>query len=221
MLRTRLRVVPHIMRACLESLAGWKTTLSPSSLAATWSLRSRWRSPSLPLADSLRPLIWMVTPAGIATGDLPTRDMVRSSIDSTQDLAADIGGPGLVVGHDAARRRQDGDAQPVVDARQIRDLRVDAAARLRDAIDLADDGRAVVVLQLDLELGRRLAAVGRGKAADVALALQHLQHVRPQLRRRAGHVLHARPLSVADACQHIAEWVGHRHFPRPSFTSST
>src|SRR4030095_9249272 len=126
MLRTRLRVVPHIMRACLESLAGLKTTLSPSSLAPTWSLRLRWSSPSLPLADSLAPLIWMVTPAGIATGDLPTRDMVRSSIDATQDLAADVGGPGLVVRHDAARRRQDGDPEPVVDARKVRDLRIDA-----------------------------------------------------------------------------------------------
>src|SRR5262249_55912644 len=159
-----------IMRACFESLAGWKTTLSPSSLALTWSLRSRCRSPSLPFADSLRALIWMVTPAGIATGDLPTRDMIRSSIDSTQDLAADIGGPRLVVRHDAARRRQNGNSESVVDARQVRDLRIHAAARLGNAIDLADDGRALVVLQLDLELGCAFAAIGRRKAADVPLA---------------------------------------------------
>src|SRR5262249_12074767 len=174
MLRTKLRVVPHIMRACFESLAGLKTTLSPSSLAATWSLRLRCSSPSLPLAESLRSLIWMVTPAGIATGYLPTRDMVRSSIDATQDFAADISGPGFIVRHHATRRRQDGDSQSVVDARQIGDLGINPAPRLGDAIDLADYRRTLVVFQFDLELGRRIAAVAWRVAADIALPRQHL-----------------------------------------------
>src|SRR5262249_33160572 len=156
------------MRACFESLAGLKTTLSPSSLAATWSLRLRCNSPSLPFADSLRSLIWMVTPAGIATGYLPTRDMVQSSIDATQDFAADIGGPGLVVGHDAARRRQDRDSQSVVDAGQVGDLRINPTPRLGDAIDLADYRCTLVVFQLDLELGRRIAAIAWREAADIA-----------------------------------------------------
>src|SRR5271167_3327107 len=94
----------------------------------------------------------MLTPCGMTTGCLPTRDMAVSSEYAAENLAADIGGAGLVVRHHAARRRQDGDAEAVVDAGQVGNARVDAAARRRDAVDLADDGLAVDVLELDREL---------------------------------------------------------------------
>jgi hypothetical protein len=45
--------------------------------------------------------------------------MVRTPAD---DFAADIGGTRLGVGHDAARRGQDRDAEPVEVARQLADL---------------------------------------------------------------------------------------------------
>src|ERR1051325_184096 len=52
---------------------------------------------------------------------------------AAQHLAADIGGAGFVVGQDAARSRQDRDAEPAIDARQVHELRINAAAGLRDA----------------------------------------------------------------------------------------
>src|SRR5215813_12386976 len=156
MLRVRFRAVPHIMRACLESLTGAKTTLPSSTFTVTCSLTSRCSSPSLPLAESRRPASCTVTPVGTVTGFLPTRDIVESSINPAKDLAADVGGAGLVVRHDAARRRQDRNPQAVVDAWQIGDARIHAASRLRHTADLADDRLAFVVLQLDLEPGMAL-----------------------------------------------------------------
>src|ERR1700731_229385 len=105
-----------------------------------------------------------------------TRHLVTSE-HAAEDLAADIGGAGLVVRHHAMRRRQDGDAQPVIDARQVGDLGIDASAGLRHAGDLADHRLAVDVFELDLELGDALAYFLALIAADIALALQHFQHV--------------------------------------------
>src|SRR5262245_6407775 len=203
MLRVRFRAVPHIMRACLESLTGVKTTLPPSTFTSTCSLTSRCSSPNLPLAESRRPASCTVTPAGTVTGFLPTRDIVESSINPAEDLAADVGGTGLVVRHDAARRRQDRNPQTVVDARQIGDARIDATPRLGHPADLADDRLAFVVLQLDPESGLALLVRSGREVADVALALQHVQHVRAQLRRRAQDARHLRLLPVADARQQI------------------
>src|SRR5262245_36286413 len=98
------------------------------------------------------------------------RDMSRSSKYRAQDLAADIGVARRVIRHDALRGRDDGDAEPVVDARQAVDRDVDAASGLRHPGDLADHRLAVEVLQLDVELGAAVL-LHRGVAADVALAL--------------------------------------------------
>ena len=43
------------------------------------------------------------------------------------------------------------------------------------------------------------------------LALQHVENVRPQPRRRHGHAVEARRLAVADAGQQIADGICHRH----------
>src|ERR1700756_3394012 len=140
MLRTRLRVVPHNMRACLVSPRGLTQTLLSSSLTSTSPERRRASSPSLPLAFSRPAAIDTVTPLGTATGFLPTRDMVVRPLEhAAEHFAADIGRARLVVRHDAPRRRQDRDAQPIVDARQLGHLRIDPPARPRDPGDLADD----------------------------------------------------------------------------------
>src|SRR5690242_4212742 len=126
------RVVPHSTRARLVSDLGFTTTLPSCTAAAISLLIGSFSVPSLPFAVSVCPATSTVTPCGMGTGYLPMRDMGLPSEDAAQDLAADIGGAGLVVRHDAARRRQDGDAQPVVDARQIGDPRINASAGLRD-----------------------------------------------------------------------------------------
>src|SRR5204863_2118347 len=107
------------------------------------------------------------------------------------DFAADIGGTRLGVGHDAARRGQDRDAESVEVARQLADLRIDAAARSGDALDLLDDRTAVVVLQLDAKLLHAGPQFLFEPAADVALALENIEHVGAQARSRSGHAFEA------------------------------
>src|ERR1700676_3425610 len=136
MLLTRARVVPHCMRARLVSDRGVTTTLPSCTMAPTSLATTSVSVPSLPLAVTVWPATSTVTPCGIGTGCLPTRDMGTSEY-AAEDLAADIGGAGLVVRHDASGRRQDRDAEPVVDAGQVGDARGDAPARRGDARDLA------------------------------------------------------------------------------------
>src|SRR5277367_6009599 len=116
MLLMRARAVPHCMRARLVSTLGVTVTLpSLTTAVMSWPTTS-FKVPSLPLAVTVWPATSMLTPCGMTTGCLPTRDMAVSSEYAAENLAADIGGAGLVVRHDAARRRQDGDAETVVDA---------------------------------------------------------------------------------------------------------
>src|SRR5690348_11236180 len=138
------------------------------------------------------------------------RHLVTSEY-AAEDFAADIGGAGLVVRHDAARRRQDGDAQPVIDARQVSDLGIDAPTGLRHAGDLADDRLAVDIFELDLELGDAVAYLLALISPDITLALQHFQHIGAESRRRRLDDGLVCPLPVANAGQHIAERIGHRH----------
>src|SRR5258708_28791628 len=120
MLRSRLRVVPHIMRACFVSRTGLTQSLPSSSLTST-SLDSRMASsPNLPFALISPVSSETVTPLGTATGFLPTRDIVRSLEHAAENLAADIGRPRLVVRHDPPRRGQDRVADAAVAARQPR-----------------------------------------------------------------------------------------------------
>src|SRR5215208_4705684 len=198
MLLTSARVVPHIARARFDSSFGAIVTL-PSAMLAVTSLPTTTDSvPSRPFAVSRSPARSTVTPSGIATGFLPMRDIAVSSKYPTQHLAADVGGTGLVVRHDAARGRQDRDAEPVIDPRQVRELRIDPPARLRDARNLADHRLAVDIFQLDLELRDAGTDLLLAEAADIALALQYLENVGAQAggRRRDDRVM--RPLAVAD-----------------------
>src|SRR4029077_838534 len=124
-----------------------------SSLAATSSVNRSESSPFGPFICTCWPSTAAVTPDGIATGLLPIFDMNSfpdPSEHRAENFAADVLLAGVVVGHNAFRRRQDRDTQAVIDARQVPHRRVDAAARLRHARDLADHRRAVEILELDL-----------------------------------------------------------------------
>src|SRR4051812_36743536 len=124
-----------------------------------------------------------------------------------------------MVRHHALRRRQDRDAEPVIDARQRLDRGIDTPARLRHAGDLADHRRAFEIFELDFELVASVLVRDRGVTADIAFALEHFEDALAQL--RAGHrdfrlVAHLR---VADAGNHVADWIVHSH--APLLTSST
>src|SRR3984885_14456008 len=188
MLAISARVVPHIMRAGVSWLCGVTETWLPSTLVSTRSDSFSCSSPSRPLAVNIPAAIATCTPCGISTGYLPTRDMPpllqNASEHAAEDFAADIGSAGLRIAHHATRRGQDGDAEAGIDPRQLLDLRIDAAARLGDPVDLLDDRLAFIVLQLDAQLRHAGAQFLGREAADIALATQHIQHVGAQLRRR-------------------------------------
>src|SRR3546814_15606521 len=52
---------------------------------------------------------------------------------------------------------------------------------------------------------------------DIAFALQDIEVVRTQLRRRRTHLRLPRPLSIADTRQQISEGIAHSHRPTSSY----
>src|SRR6185312_4945354 len=181
MLLTSARVVPHSARARLVSLRGATVTLPSATVASTSPCTVSDSEPSEPLAVSTWPARSTVTPLGMTTGFLPMRDIGPSSEYPAQHLAADLGDAGFAVRHDPARGRQDGDAQAVIDPRQVGELGIDAAAGLRHARDLADHRLAIDVFQLDLQLRDSRADRILAEPADVPLAAQNLEHIGAQL----------------------------------------
>ena len=150
---TRLRVVPHMVRDRRSSRARLHRDLAVLDLhlhvvgqgAASARRACPWRRGCAPAARPARP-----AGPGPDTCRRATSHAAPSE-HAAEHLAADIGGAGLVVAHHAARRGQDGDAEAVVELRQLLDLRIDAPARLGDAGDLLDGRLALGVLQLDVE----------------------------------------------------------------------
>src|SRR3712207_4366682 len=137
----------------------------------------RLRVPFGPFTASVWPSVVAVTPAGIATGFLPIRDI---SEHLRQHLAADILLTRFRVGENATRRRDDGDAEAVADPGQLLASRVDAAARLGHAGHVLDRRLSLEILQLDAQAlvsPKRFFAV----TADVALALKHVENAGAQL----------------------------------------
>src|ERR1035437_3386668 len=209
MLATSARVVPHIIRAACSLPRGTTFTWLPSTVASTCSVSASDISPSLPFAVSKPPTIATCTPAGISTGYLPTRDIGSLPSEyAAQDLAANIGSAGLGIAHHASRRGQNGNTEAGIDPRQFLDLRIDAPAGLRYPSDLLDHRLALLVLQLDAQLRHAAAQLLGREAANEALALQHIQHLRPQLGRRSHTRRMPRALRVTDAGQHIAQGIG-------------
>src|ERR1043166_8736702 len=189
----------------------------PSSRASTSSCSTSWSAPFGPFTFTVWPSTPAVTPDGTATAFLPMRDIAFSRLEHrAQDFAADVGLARVVIGHHALRGRHDGDPEAVVDARQIPDRGVHAAARLRHPRNVADHRRAVEILQLDLELGAAVRVFGGGIAADVTLVLEHLQHARAQARTGRRDLRLAAHLRVADAGEEIAERIVQSHASPPS-----
>src|SRR5512139_3792090 len=108
MLFTRVRERPHI--ACARGLSSrlastmvcpsWDGMISSARVQASWPLG--------PFTVTVCPAIVTWTPAGIATGFLPIRDIL---VDPADDFAAHVRLTGGRVGHDALGRRQDRDPE--------------------------------------------------------------------------------------------------------------
>src|SRR5205085_2153104 len=153
------------------------------------------------------PSVVAVTPEGSGTGRFPIRDILEYL---RQDFAADIVFARLGVRQHAARGRYDDRAEAVADARQLPRRRIDAAAGLRHARQMLDRRLALEIFELNAQalLPRKLFL---GIAADIAFALEHIEHARAQLRRRRQDRILARLLAVADAGEHVTQRIGHRH----------
>src|SRR3712207_1951856 len=172
--------MPHLARALFDWSRGSTFTVPFSITTETSSGTRKLSSPLAPFIFTVWPVTLAVTPDGTATGFLPTRDISVSYVlyscragseDLAEHFAADVALARLVVGHDALRRRQNGGAEPVGHARHGVDGGVDAPAGLRHPLDGAYDGLAVMVLELDRELGAAVAELGGGIVADIAFRL--------------------------------------------------
>src|SRR5579864_924751 len=211
MLATSARVRPWSARWNRPSV-GRETVIRPSATATLMSgCTIRSRDPLGPLTRTVWSWTATSTPFGTGIGNLPTRDMRRSSPDEAQDLAADPGPPGVAVGHDPARRRKNGHAEPPAHPRDLCAAPVDAQARTADAPEPGDHAR------LPLAVPQREAQLMRGlfvelKVRDEPLVLEDLRDLELHPRRRQHHVVVPRGHRVADARQHIRDRIGnHAH----------
>src|SRR4249920_742727 len=162
---TSARSVP--CSAPASAFIALNTNVSPDFSTLTVSPKRRDRVPSGPLTEiSPAPMVTS-TLGGTLTGLLPIRDMLPPSGHDAEDFATDTGGARLAIGHDAMRRRDDGDTQPVHHARDVVLALVYPQPRFRHAFDLFDHRPARVVLERDVQ-HRLDAFADYGEAIDVA-----------------------------------------------------
>src|SRR3954453_22051009 len=134
-----------------------------------------------------------------------------------EDFTAHVRFTRTVVGHDPLRRRQHRNTESVIDPRKSLHRGVDATPGLGDTFDLADDGLAVEILQLDLDLAAARGVLERGVTADVALGLEHFEHILAHLRTRRRDLALGAHLRVADTGDQIADWIVRRHLNDPPY----
>src|SRR5439155_21226848 len=98
----------------------------------------RASAPFGPWTLTVFPSTVTVTPAGMATGSLPIRDIVPPLPDEGDELATGARLPRLAVCHQAFRRAEDRDAEPVPHARNLGRADVAAKTGRRHALQLAN-----------------------------------------------------------------------------------
>jgi hypothetical protein len=111
---------------------------------------------------------------GSGYGFLPIRDMAPPLRHDAQHFAANIGGAGLAVGHDALgaskQWRRQGRSSPWAGRRSL----VDTQTRPRNALDALDDRAPGVVFEANLQLGLPSVSERTREIVDVAFVLEHL-----------------------------------------------
>src|SRR5688572_2238985 len=237
-LATRLRASPWNLPSSGSSRSSVATRAPPSALVSCANTTPGGTTcrilPFGPWTSTAPPAIFTVTPFGIGIGFLPILD-IASSVSSAwakatnspyvaQDFAADAGLFGGPPRHHAARRRQNRGAEAAQHRWHVVDAEIDAAAGPADALETADHAFPVgAVLQEDADQLARLATLflrrrlDQPESLDVALVLKDPRNLRLQL---AGGQLHTRVLGshcVADARDHVCDWICHF----VSFTTSS
>src|ERR1700744_4996537 len=158
------------------------TVMPCSSTFASTSVTSFTESsPFGPLNLTVLPSTEAVTPLGRATGFLPIRDILFSSPSAylTEHFAADVLFAGCAVCHHALRRRNNRKAEALAVRLELGRAAVDTGARRRDALQLADDRLAFVILEFDLKLlAAAILEFDFGVTANEAFFLQHIENAR-------------------------------------------
>src|SRR5215472_848842 len=211
------------MLAISERDSPCRARISPSSLGRVTVMTpsfcwisigaeiSRLSSPFGPLTWTWRPLMVTSTPLGMAIGSRPIRDMAGSLPDVGEDFPAYALLLGLLVGQQAARRRDDRDAEAAEHSRQVVLARIHPQAGLRNPLEARDGalpGRAE--LQRDDQVLTNLGVLHL-PAGDVALLLEDLRDVRLDLGVRHRHGVVVRRVGIAQPGQHVCDRVGHGH----------
>src|SRR5450759_549240 len=170
---------------------------------------SRASSPFGPLTVTRVPSKRTSTPRGRLIGTFPTR--LISSPHVAKYFAAEAALAGILARHHALRRRDDSDSETAVDTRNLAAGGVDPQTRLADAVEAGDHRLALGgVSEVHADLGAH--AFGHGlEVFDVAFRLQHVGDGELHLRgRHIGEVVTGNE-RVADASEHIGDWVSDRH----------
>src|SRR5262245_19031132 len=124
------------------------------------------------------------TPAGTGMGVLPMRDMVAPLPDVRQDFATHLLSPALPVGHDTARRGQDGDAHAAQNGRDLVLPDIDAPAGPGHT-DQTGDHLLVPSSVLEIHAEDALLLVlDEPVILDESLVLEELRDLHLELRRR-------------------------------------
>src|SRR5215207_4298258 len=212
MLAISVRVRPCSARCSARSV-GRVTSSWPSSCftSMTRALRSS-RLPRGPATRTTSASIVTETESGTGMGFLPMRDIALP--DLGDDLAADARLAGVVTGHHAVGRGQDGGAHAAEHLRDVLGVDIGPLARARDAPDPGDHRRAVLrVLEADDEAlaGGAGTALDRLEGLDVALLAQDPGDLGLELGRGDLDRLVGGHDAVADPRQHVGDGVGHRH----------
>src|SRR4051794_19464205 len=210
MFATSVRVRPCSARSSPRSV-GRVTLRTPSSCSSCMRTGTCCSStPSGPLTFTWLPGdTSMVTPLGTSMGFRPI--LLMALPDEREHFAANAALRGLTAGDHAGRGGQDGGAETTEDARKPVLAGIDTPAGLRDALQVGDHALAIAAeLELDDERGER-GAFDDPEVLDVALVLEEacdlLLHPRG---RHLGGVVH-RLVGVADAGQHVCDWIS-EHF---------
>src|SRR6516165_1499310 len=189
MLAISVRDKPCSARTLPSSL-GRVTRRTLSSLTtAIGSATVRLREPFGPLTLTAWPSMATSTPLGMGMGRRPMRDIVvlPSLPDVGEDFPAHTVLLGLLVGHQAARRRDDRDAEPAEHPGQVVLLGVHPKSGLGDPLDPGDRALpGVAVLQRDHEV---LADFGILDAPprDVVVSRVSVAQTGQHVRDRVGH----------------------------------
>src|SRR5215467_2940959 len=161
------------------SSLGLVTVITPS---ACWTSigadTSRLSSPLGPLTWTSRPLMVTSTPLGMVIGSRPILDMAGSLPDVGEDFPAYALLLGLLIGHQARRRRDDRDAEAAEHSRQVVLARVHPQTRLRHPLEARDGPLSRgAELQRDHQIPANLGVLHL-PAGDVALLPEDVRDIR-------------------------------------------